>query len=58
MSPRVADWLLKGVLVLLAVYGVARNDHLNGGPDNDQPELRSCGKLSGQLWQLSRTNTR
>lgn len=25
MSPRVADWLLKGVLVLLAVYGVARN---------------------------------
>jgi hypothetical protein len=25
VSPRVADWLLKGVLVLLAVYGVARN---------------------------------
>ncbi|MGW7686509.1 DUF2752 domain-containing protein [Kribbella sp. NPDC054772] len=27
MSPRVADWVLKGVLVLLAVYGVARNLH-------------------------------
>ncbi|MFF0338221.1 DUF2752 domain-containing protein [Kribbella sp. NPDC004875] len=27
MSPRAADWVLKGVLVLLAVYGVARNLH-------------------------------
>ena len=25
MSPRVADWLIKGVIALLVVYGVARN---------------------------------
>ncbi|WP_328524231.1 DUF2752 domain-containing protein [Kribbella sp. NBC_00359] len=25
MSPRVADWLIKGVIALLLVYGVARN---------------------------------
>ncbi len=25
MSPRAADWLLKGIIALLVVYGVARN---------------------------------
>jgi hypothetical protein len=27
ISPRAADWLLKGVIALLIVYGVARNLH-------------------------------
>jgi len=33
-------------------------DIFNGGPDDNQPELRGCSNFTGQLWTLTKTDKR
>jgi hypothetical protein len=33
-------------------------DIFNGGPNDNQPHLVNCAKLSGQLWTLTKTDKR